>query len=109
MEKARRKTVSGMNQEDERKRTTDEVSKRNQTRSKLAAYGTPGLVRGKPVYRPDGLRHKGGMNLIQAFVWNVGSCRPDVKGETQGGGPTKGESTDAGHSGGVARSSDEGP
>jgi len=49
------------------------------------------------------------MNLIEAFVWNVGSCRPDVKGETQGGGPTKGESTNAGHSGGVARSSEEVP
>lgn len=49
------------------------------------------------------------MNLIEAFVWNVGSCRPDVKGETQDGGPIESESTDAGHSGGVACSSDEGP
>ena len=98
-----------MSQEDERKRTTDEVSKRNESTSKLAAYQTPGSVRGRPADCPDGVRHKGGMNLIQAFVWNVGSCRPDAKGETQGGGPTKGESTDAGHSGGVARSSDEGP
>ncbi len=49
------------------------------------------------------------MNLIEASVWNVGSCRPDAKGETQGGGPTKGESTDAEHSGGVARSSEEVP
>jgi len=23
------------------------------------------------------------MNLIQAFVWNVGTCHPDAKGETQ--------------------------
>jgi len=23
------------------------------------------------------------MNLTQAFVWNVGTCRLDVKGETQ--------------------------
>jgi len=43
------------------------------------------------------------MNLIEAFVWNVGSCRPDAKGETQSGSPTKGESTDAGHSGGITR------
>jgi hypothetical protein len=28
-------------------------------------------------------RHKGGANLIQALVWNVGTCRPDVKGEIQ--------------------------
>ncbi len=42
-------------------------------------------------------------------MWNVGICRPDVKGEVQVGGPHKGESTDAGHRGGVACSSDEGP
>jgi len=35
------------------------------------------------VYCPDGVRHEGGVNLIQALVWNVGICRPDVKGETQ--------------------------
>ena len=23
------------------------------------------------------------MNLVQALVWNVGICRPDVKGEIQ--------------------------
>jgi len=28
-------------------------------------------------------RHKGGLNLIQALVWHVGTCRPDVKGEAQ--------------------------
>jgi hypothetical protein len=56
----------------------------------------------------DGVRHKGGMNLILAFVGNVGSCRPDAKGEIQGGSPTKDESTDAGHSDGVACSSCEG-
>ncbi len=27
------------------------------------------------------VRHRGGMNLIQAFVWNVGNCRPDAKGD----------------------------
>ena len=37
----------------------------------------------------------------------MGTCRLDAKGETQGGGPPKGESTDARHGGGVARSSDE--
>ena len=34
-------------------------------------------------YWPDGLRHEDGVNLIQAFMWNVGTCRSDVKGETQ--------------------------
>ena len=29
------------------------------------------------------IRHKGSANLIQALVWNVGTCRPDDKGEIQ--------------------------
>ena len=48
-------------------------------------------------------------NLIQALVWNVGTCRPDTKGETQMGGPREGESTDAGHGDGPIRSSVEVP
>jgi len=43
--------------------------------------------------------------LFQALVWNVGTCRSDVKGETQAGSPREGKSTDAGHRGGAARSS----
>ena len=43
----------------------------------------------------------------QALVWNVGTCRPDAKGEVQVETP-RGERTDAGHRGGVACSSDEG-
>jgi hypothetical protein len=46
--------------------------------------------------------------LIQAFVRNVGTCRPDVKGEMQMGRPHEHESTDTGHRGGAARKSDEG-
>ena len=49
------------------------------------------------------------MTLFQALVRNVGTCRPDAKGETQANGLREGESTDAGHRGGVARSRDEGP
>ena len=30
-----------------------------------------------------GIRHKGSANLIQALVWNVGTCRSDDKGEIQ--------------------------
>jgi hypothetical protein len=29
------------------------------------------------------IRHKGSANLIQALVWNVGTCRSDDKGEIQ--------------------------
>ena len=47
--------------------------------------------------------------MVQAPVGNVGTCRPDGKGETQVGGPHEGESTEAGHRGGVTRRSEEGP
>lgn len=49
------------------------------------------------------------MTLNQAFVWNAGTCRSDVKGESQAGGPCEGEITEAEHRGGAARSSVEGP
>jgi hypothetical protein len=47
------------------------------------------------------------VNLDQALVWNVGTCRPDAKGEAQVGRPHEGESTDAGHRGGPTRISVE--
>lgn len=62
-----------------------------------------------PADGPIGIRHKGGVTLIQALVRNLGTCRPDVKGEIQAEGLRKDESTDAGHRGGATRSSDEGP
>ena len=48
------------------------------------------------------------MTLIQALVRNVGTCRLNAKGEAQADSLRKGESTDAGHRGGVTRSRDEG-
>jgi hypothetical protein len=53
------------------------------------------------------VRHKSGVTLIQALVWNVGTCRPDAKEETQVRGPHESESTDAGHRGGPTRISVE--
>ena len=47
------------------------------------------------------------MNLNQALV-RTGTCRPDVKGSLQADRLCKGERTDAGHRGGVARSRVEG-
>jgi hypothetical protein len=41
---------------------------------------------------------------VQALARNVGTCRPDVKGEIQANSICKGVSTDAGHRGGVIRS-----
>ena len=64
---------------------------------------------GWPDCCPGGIRHEGGVTLGQALAWNVGTCRPDAKGEIQAGGPCEDESTDAGHRGGATRSSDEGP
>ena len=49
------------------------------------------------------------MTLIQALVRNLGTCRPDGKGEVQADSIRKNESTDAGHRGGVVRSRAEGP
>jgi hypothetical protein len=63
---------------------------------------------GCPDFGPDGIRHRGGMTRDWALARNVGTCRPDVKGEVQVGSPHEGESTEAGHRGGAARSRDEG-
>lgn len=41
-------------------------------------------ARQEPVYGPGGDRRRGGVSLGQAFKWNVGTWRPDAKGETQG-------------------------
>jgi len=58
---------------------------------------------------PSGTRLGGGVNPDQALLRNAGTCRPDVKGEAQAGGPRESQSTDAGHRDGAARSRGEGP
>ncbi len=62
-----------------------------------------------PADCPTGVRHEGGVTLRQAPIRNTGTCRPDVKGETQAVSRREGPSTDAGHRGGGARSREEGP
>jgi hypothetical protein len=101
--------VSSKVQGDERKQTADEVSKTIRRRQNWGPFTLPGKVQRKPVYCLGGVRHAGGVNLNQAFVWNVGTCRPDVKGETQVGSTHEGKSTDAGHGGGPTRISVEVP
>lgn len=54
------------------------------TVSKPGRVVIPGRVRREPAAWPDGTRHRGGVTLDQALVWNVGTCRPDAKGEIQG-------------------------
>jgi hypothetical protein len=98
--------VSGKDQGDGRRRTTDEVSKAMRRRhSRLLSRGRD--KSGGPMYCLGGVRHKCGVSLVQALVWNVGSCRPDAKGESTWR-THEDESADAGHSGGAACSSGEG-
>jgi len=51
--------------------------------SKLRGYTVSGGVQMGPVYRLNGIRYGGGVNLVQAFVCNVGTCCSDGKGEIQ--------------------------
>jgi hypothetical protein len=90
--------------------------------TKACRFGSP-LARELPVCGPGGARCKGGVSLSQALVWNRRTCRLDTedqskwvwsapwssRGRTPGGLGRVGESTDARHRGGPARSSDEGP
>jgi hypothetical protein len=85
--------------------TCRKVYKRCQNREGVVG---PGQGWGIPDYCPTGIRHEGGVTLIQALVRNVGTCRPDVKGEAQADSLRKSQSTDAGHRDGVARSRVEG-
>ena len=72
------------------------------------SFVNPGAVWEQPAYCPHGVRHGGGVTLIWALVWNVGTCRSAAKGETQVGSPHESESTEAEHRGGAARIRDEG-
>jgi len=76
------KTVSDEVQGDEE----DEPLKVSKAYGRCQNWGavvTPGQAQGEPVYCLGGIRHKGGVNLYQALVRNVGTCRPDAKGEAQ--------------------------
>jgi hypothetical protein len=53
------------------------------TASKPGRVVSLGQARGIPVYCPSGARHRGGVNLDQAVVRNVGTFRLDAKGEIQ--------------------------
>ena len=72
------------------------------------SFVTPGAVREEPVYCLHGVRHRGGVTVLWASVWNVGTCHFAAKGEPQVGSPHEWESTEAEHRGGVVRSREEG-
>src|SRR5215210_326876 len=78
--------------------------RRNQERVPLLGQGW-----GMPDDGPTGVRHGGGVTVILASIRNVRTCRSDVKGAGQAGGPRKTLSTKAEHRGGVARSREESP
>ena len=65
-----------------------------------------GRAQEEPVYCLGGLRQRGGVNLIQALVWNVGNCAL-MKREKLKQNHCEGESTEAKHSDGLTHSSDE--
>ncbi|MCX5845755.1 MAG: hypothetical protein NTW12_05270 [Deltaproteobacteria bacterium] len=51
--------------------------------SKPRGYVVSGQAQMIPAYRLGDIRYGGGVNLIQAFMCNVGTCRSDVKEEIQ--------------------------
>ena len=57
------------------------------TMSKPGGVVGPGQVQRESAAWLGGIRHRGGVNLDQAFVRNVGTCRLDAKGETKGDDP----------------------
>ena len=59
------------------------------------------------MYCPDGVRHEGGVTLVQALVWNVGTCVSMLREQLKWK-PHQSLSTEARHRGGVARCSVEG-
>jgi hypothetical protein len=42
-----------------------------------------GQTRQKSEFRSGGIRHRGGVTIVLALVWNLGICRFDVKGAVQ--------------------------
>ena len=99
--------MSGEYQGDERKRTADDVSKRIRRHQNRDCEVVLGEVQGEPADCLVGVRHTGGVTLIQALLRNVGTCRPDEKGRAQVESLHEGASTKAGHGGGVTRRSCE--
>ncbi len=58
----------------------------NVTKTRLQSLAWD-AVEASPVYGLGGDRHKGGVILVQALAWNVGTCRCDAKGKVQGADP----------------------
>jgi len=64
---------------------------------------TSGRVRRLPDYRSGGGWREGGVSVEQACIWNLGTCRSDVKEQANQAAPER-LFSDAEHRGGSARS-----
>ncbi len=67
----------------------------------------PGQTQTEPVYGLGGVRRRDCMNLVQALVWNVGTCWLNAKGREVAMSSSF-ASTDVSQRDGATRSSDEG-
>jgi len=83
------RTVSDMVQKETNENKPLKRCRKNpyRRRQNLGSNPTLGKAQGIPVYCLSGVRHKGGVTLDQALMWNVGTCRPDAKGEIQAEAP----------------------
>lgn len=72
--------------------------------------GFQALIREKSkrssVYCLDGIRHRGGVTCMEAFMRNMGTCRLNAKGKLKQR-TCKSDSTEVKHRGGPTCSSDE--
>ena len=41
------------------------------------------LTRRRPAFCRSGVRHRGGVNLVEAFAWNVGTCIAMLRKESK--------------------------
>ncbi len=81
--------------------------KANQPTSKPDRVVDPGQLQALPVYGLKGVRRRGCMSLVQALVWNVGTCWLNAKGR-EAAMSSGFASTDVSQRGGATRSSGEG-
>ena len=77
-----------------------------QSTSKPDSVVDPGQTQTVPVYGLGGVRRRDCMSLIQALVWNVGTCWLNAKGRGVAI-VSNFASTDVSQRGGATRSSDE--
>jgi hypothetical protein len=85
-------------------RRSVENCNRSQNRGLVNA---PDAARQKPEFRSGGIRHRGGVTIVQALVRNLGICALMLR-ERLKRRPRKSLSTDAKYRDGVMHSSDEG-